>query len=229
MGDIEERKGHFEKAADAYRQAIALTPGDENLRLKLAVELVRHQAFEPAIAILRESDTLFPQSARVKTLLGIALYARGDPGDAIESLVEAIKRDPSSDSARACLAQIVLESSAAPALDVIEDLCKWNRTVCSALMLRVSRQNGDTDLRDDATAELKRASSSNLMARCELARAYEWTDHLDDARREMEGCLKSNDSPQNHYRMGMIYRRLGLADLARREMEQRNLLLQTDE
>ena len=90
----------------------------------------------------------------------------------------------------------------------------------------MSRANGDVKMRDDAIAELKRASPSNSMARCELARAYEWTDRLDDARVEMEKCLKSDRSPQNHYRMGIIYRRLGLADLAQREMEQRNLILQ---
>ena len=126
-GDIEARKERFDQAVEAYRQAVALAPGDENFPLKLAMLLVRQQTFEPAIVLLRKSAALFPQSARVRTLLGIALYAKGEPVDAIESLVEAIKKDASSDSARACLSQIVLESSAAPAPEVMEGSLQMER------------------------------------------------------------------------------------------------------
>jgi hypothetical protein len=63
------------------------------------------------------------------------------------------------------------------------------------------------------------------VARCELARALEWTDHLDEARTEMEACVRLDPSPQNHYRLGQIYRRLGLPDLAKREMDLRNRML----
>ena len=225
IGDIEERRGAFDEAVNAYREAVALAPGDEAYRITLGLDLIRHQTFQPAIELLRESATLFPKSARIRTLLGIALYAHGDVGDAVGSLVDAIAADSSSESAHRCLAQIVLQSSAAPPQPVIADLCRWNETVCSALKLRVARETDDAAMQGEAIAGLKRAPQADLTARCELARAYEWTNQLEDARKQMEICVKSDVSPQNHYRMGVIYRRLGLTDLARKEMDLRNQIL----
>jgi hypothetical protein len=37
----------------------------------------------------------------------------------------------------------------------------------------------------------------------------------------MEACVNLEPSPQNHYRLGRIYTRLGLTELARREVESR--------
>jgi tetratricopeptide (TPR) repeat protein len=226
VGDIEEKRGAFDEAVKAYREAVDLAPGGEAYRITLALDLIRHQTFDPAITLLRESAALFPHSARVRTLLGIALYANGDVEEATASLVDAIAADSSSASARLCLAQIVLQSSAPPARSVVDTLCGWNATVCSALKLRIARENGDLAMQSEAIAGLKRAPAADPIARCELARAYDWTNRLEDARQEMEACVKSDASPQNHYRMGLIYRRLGLNDLARKEMDLRARTLQ---
>ncbi len=42
----------------------------------------------------------------------------------------------------------------------------------------------------------------------------------------METCVQLDPSPQNHYRLGLLYRKLGLADGAQKEMQQRNAVLQ---
>src|SRR5690348_16564925 len=78
IGDIEEKRGEFVEAAKAYQAAVALAPDREQYRIALALELVSHQTFAPAIAVLEQAAPLFPRSAKIRTLLGIARYAGGD-------------------------------------------------------------------------------------------------------------------------------------------------------
>ena len=225
-GDIQEKRGNFAEAADAYREAVRLAPGQEEYRVTLAYDLIQHQNFQSAVELLEQSAPLFPASARIRTLLGIAQYSNSDVDEATASLVEAITADPKVESAYRSLAQIVLQSSAAPPPAVIEHLCRWNATICSALKLRVAREKDDPAMQNEAIAGLKRAPGDDPIARCELARAWEWTNRLQEARTEMEACLRFVPSPQNHYRMGLIYKRLGLNDLSQGEMDQRKRMLQ---
>ena len=226
VGDIQEKRGNFSEAANAYRQAVALAPGQEEYRVTLAYDLIQHQNSRAAVELLEQSAPLFPKSARIRTLLGIAQYSNGDVDEAAASLVEAIAADPNLESPYRCLAQIVLQSSAAPPQAAIEHLCRWNPTVCSALKLRVARETGDPAMQNEAIAGLKRGQADDPVARCELARAWEWANRLEEARTEMVACLRLDASPQNHYRMGLIYKRLGLNDLSQNEMNERQRILQ---
>ena len=225
IGDIQERRGDFGAAAAAYRQAVALAPGQEPYRVALAYELIRHQEFRAAAEFLQQAKTAFPRSATLQTLLGIAQYSDGYTDDAVTSLAAAIATDPKNEAAYRCLAQIVLRSSATPPPEVTAHLCRWNVTVCSAMKLRIARERDDVAMRREAIAGLQRAPPDDPVARCELARAWEWADRLQDARTEMEACVRSDPSPQNHYRMGRIYKRLGLDDLSHAEMDRRQELL----
>jgi tetratricopeptide (TPR) repeat protein len=225
LGDIQEKRGSFAEAANAYREAVTLAPGQEEYRVTLAYDLIQHQNFRPAVELLEKSAPLFPRSARIRTLLGIAQYSDGDVDEATASLVQAITADPKIESAYRCLAQIVLQSSGAPSPAAIDHLCRWNATVCSALKLRVAREKDDSAMQNQAIAGLKQAPAGDPVARCELARAWEWTNRLQEARTEMEACLRFDPSPQNHYRMGLIYKRLGLNDLSQNEMDQRKRML----
>ena len=225
IGDIQEKRGKFEEAARAYREAVNLAPGMEEFRITLAYDLIQHQNFRAAIELLSESAPQFPKSARIRALLGIAQYSDGNIDEAAESLVQAISADPKVESAYRCLAQIVLQTSAPPSETARRYLCGWNATVCAALKLRIAREKNDSAMRDAAIGELKQAPQENMVARCELARAWEWTNRLQDARGEMETCLRFDPSPQNHYRMGLIYKRLGLDELSRKEMDLRKEIL----
>ena len=229
IGDVQEKRGNFAEASNAYREAVRLAPSQEQYRVTLAYDLIRHQDFRAAVELLRQSKPLFPRSARLRTLLGIAQYSNGDTDEAIPSLMDAIAVDPSAEPAYRCLAQILLQSSAAAPPSATERLCKWNPTVCSALKLRLARQLDDAAMQKEAIAGLRRAASDDPVdpiAHCELARAFEWTDRLPEARTEMEACVQFDPSPQNHYRMGLIYKRLGMNDLSQREMDLRRQMLE---
>lgn len=225
IGDIQEKRGEFVEAAKAYQAAVALAPDREQYRIALALELVEHQSFTAAIAILEQAAPLFPKSGKIRTLLGIAQYGEGDVAAAEKSLAAAIAADPKLEPAYSYLTRLALESSASPQEEVVQVLCKWNATVCSALKLRIAREKGDSALQAEAIAGLKRGSADDPVARCELGRAYEWTGDFAAARTQMEECVRMEPSPQNHYRLGLIYRQLGLRELADREMALRKKAL----
>ncbi|MBV9081896.1 MAG: tetratricopeptide repeat protein [Acidobacteriaceae bacterium] len=227
IGDIAEERGNFPEAVRAYEAAVALAPYREQYRVDLAFEWIKHQAFGPATDLLEKSVPLFPPSAKLRTLLGIAQYAEGQTKDAATTFEEAIAADPKFESAYRCLALVVLQSSAAPLKSTVQRLCGFDQVVCDALKLRMARESGDSTLMQQAIAGLKRTAPGNVIGRCELARAYEWTGQLGQARTEMEACVKLDPIPQNYYRLGLLYKKLGLTELARREMELRNQALET--
>ncbi len=226
IGGIEEERGEYGKAAKAYEAAVTLAPDQEQFRLDLAFEWIKHQNFRPAIDLLEKSAKLFPKSAKLRTLLGIADYAEGEIKDAESAFEDAIKADPRLESPYRCMAEIVLQSSAAPSQAIIQSLCKWNGIVCSALSLRVARESGNTAMEQQAIAGLKLAPQESVVGRCELARAYEWTGQFEEARKQMEACVSLDPLPQNYYRLALLYKKLGLTELARQQLALRSQILE---
>ena len=222
IGDIQEKRGEYIEAANAYQAAIALAPDREQYRIALALELVEHQSFTPAIAVLQQAARLFPKSGKIRTLLGVAQYGEGDSASAMTSLADAIAADPTLEPAYVYLTHIVLDSSTPPPESILKPLCAWNSTVCNAIGLRIARAQDDSKLLADSVAGLRGAPQDDPIARCELGRGYQWTGQIENARTEMEACVKLDPSPQNHYRLGLIYRQLGLTEQAEREIAIRN-------
>jgi tetratricopeptide (TPR) repeat protein len=222
LGDIEEKRGNYAKAASDYQAALALAPEQETYHVALSMDLIAHQSFPAAIALLKQSTLLFPHSAKLRTLFGIAHYASGFPSDAVAAFEDAIAVDGGFAPAYRCLEEVLLETSAAPKADAVTLLCRWDGVACSAVKMRVAREQGNGAAIQDAIRVLERAPAQDGMVRCELARAYEWSQQLKAAREPMEACAQLEPTPQNHYRLGMLYQKLGLSELAHREMELRN-------
>ena len=222
IGDIEDKRGDYEAAANAYQLAVKMAPDQESYRVALALELLQHQAFKTALDVLWKSEALFPQSAKIRTLIGITQYASNNQTEAIASFQQAIAADPDFEPAYRCLAQVLLESAASPPDGTVKLICDWNPVACSAMRLRMARENDDAMLARQSMVTLEQAPKDDAVARCELGRGYEWTHQWEAARTEMEACVHLSPTPQNHYRLGLIYQKLGLADLAHREMELRN-------
>ncbi len=226
IGDIQEKRGEFVEAARAYQEAVKLAPEREQYRIALALEFVEHQNFQQAIAVLEPAAAAFPRSAKIRALLGVTRYATDDLDAAISWLNEAIALDPKLEPARVYLARIVLGLSAAPSPTTVTSLCGWDPIVCDALKVRLAREKNDPTLLAEAMLALQHAPANNSVARCELGRAYEWTSRWHEARVQMEACIGLDPSPPNHYRLGLIYQKLGLAKQARHQMELRNQALQ---
>lgn len=221
LGDIYERRGEFVAAVKAYQQSVALAPDREQYRIALALELVQHYTLEPAITVLQDAAPRFPKSARLRTLLGVAQYAAGRNEDALASLTDAAELDPQLAPVYTYLAQAALQSPSTPSDRTMQVVCAHDAVVCAALRSRAAIAMGDAPAEARAIAELQGAPANNAIARCELGRIYQTRERWNDARGELESCVRLDATPQNHYRLGQVYTRLGLSDLAKKEMDLR--------
>jgi tetratricopeptide (TPR) repeat protein len=215
FAEAEERRGNYVSAARAFQSAVELAPEEEQYRLNLALELAQHQTFEPAITVLEQAAPVFPKSARIRTLLAVAYYAVARTEDAVRSLSAALAIEPGFEPAREYLARIVLDASSPPEEAAVNSLCVRRDAVCAAARLRRDRNSGAAFADLQAAA---RREPESAVARCELGRALEWREQWAEARTEMEACVRLDPSPQNHYRLARVYKRLGQEDLAEREI-----------
>ncbi|HCC56233.1 MAG TPA: hypothetical protein DEQ47_03050 [Solibacterales bacterium] len=219
-GDIEERRGDALAAVHAYQSAVELAPREERYRVALALELLRHQTFPAALAVLEQAAQLFPASARVRVLLGLNYYLVDRSHDAIQALLQAVALAPSEDLPMHYLAELTWLDTATPEPRAVDVICRATRekTVCAAILLRLADENGDASGRSAIIAKLEAAARStpkDALARCQLGKAYEWANRLAQARVEMEACVALQpDATEGHYRLARIYRQLGLKDLA---------------
>ncbi len=224
LGDHSEQGGRSLVAARAYQRAVKLAPEAEDFRLALAVELMQHQTFDPAIATLEEAMKQFPDSPRIRAALGLAYFFVDRDADAVRTLLSASGYTP----ALSYLAEIELHRSAEPDPAAVRLLCGDKRfeTVCEGLELRQAMDAGDTSQRERILQRLKAAAASaptDSLARCELGKAFEWASAWIDARTELEACERLDpDSAETHYRLSRVYRHLGEKELAAKEARLRD-------
>lgn len=227
IGDIQEKQGDALAAVHSYQAAVALEPSAEGHRLALAVELLRHQTFDAALVVLEQSAKLFPQSVRVKILLGLTYYLVDRSSDAIRALLEASRLDPKDETAARYLGEITLQDTASPDPAAAARLCRFadqhpkNKTAdafCAGVLLRLARESEDVSRRPEILLRLQhavRVAPAEPIVRCQSGKAFEWAEQWQEARKQMEECVRLGpDSPEGHYHLSRVYRHLGLTGLA---------------
>jgi tetratricopeptide (TPR) repeat protein len=224
LGGVLDKQGRHAESIAAYRDAIRLDTGREAFHVALAKELIALGAFDEAASELQGSLAKFPTSAPLLTLAGILEYSGGQTDAARQVLARAITADPGYEPAYVSLAKIALDSSGAPGQEETAALCRWDKITCSALQLRSARDANDKDLEQRSIAMLRAAPPGNATAACALGQAYAWSDRPQEARRALETCVKLDPTPQNHYRLAQIYRKLGETGLAQKQLEARSRL-----
>jgi tetratricopeptide (TPR) repeat protein len=230
LGDIQEKRGDSLTAAHSYQAAVNLQPSEERYHIALALELLRHQTFDAALVVLNQSATLFPESARVKILLGLTYFFVDRSADAVQALLEASDLDPQNETVARYLGEITLLDTSTPSPAATVQECKFadahpqNKTAdafCGAILLRLARDSDDDSRRPEILRRLQhaaRVAPTEPVARCQLGKAFEWTEQWSQARTEMEACVQLDPgSPDGHYQLSRIYRRLGLSALANRQ------------
>jgi tetratricopeptide (TPR) repeat protein len=230
LGDIQERRGDSLAAVHSYQAAVTLEPSVEQHHLVLARELLTHQTFDAAIVVLEQSAQIFPQSARVKILLGLTYYVVDRSTDSIRSLLEATQLDPNDDLTFRYLGEITLEDTATPNPVAVSRVCAFAdshpssgtaNALCGGILLRVAEDNGDASHRPEILRRLQRAARlapKDALARCQSGRAFEWSGQWVAARVQLENCIQLDpESPEAHYHLARVYRRLGLTALANQQ------------
>ena len=84
--DIDETARQLERTA-------RLDPSENNL-FDLGSYLLKHAGFSPGLTVFDYGVTRYPESARLRVGLGVALYSLGRYDDAVERLCQAVDLDP---------------------------------------------------------------------------------------------------------------------------------------
>jgi tetratricopeptide (TPR) repeat protein len=227
LGDIHEKRGDALEAVHNYQAAVSLDPNNEQHRLALATELLRHQTFKAAIVVLEQAADLFPQSSHVRVLLGLSYYLVDRSADAVHTLLEGTDISNDDDLAIRYLGEITLQDTAAPDPAAVAKICtfadahpsdKVGNALCGGILLRVSQETGDDSRQEEIFRRLResvRIAPNESIARCQLGKALDLTQQWTAARTQLEACVRLKPAwPEGHYRLARIYRHLGLKSLA---------------
>ncbi len=94
LGEVAEKSRNYLLSVAQYEQAARKDPSESNI-FDWGVELLLHQAFEPALAVFKAGIERYPRSPRLETSLGIALYGLGRFDESASALCRASDLDPS--------------------------------------------------------------------------------------------------------------------------------------
>jgi len=108
MAAAMERYGNVEKAGQLYKQSVAHADADTELSARIALSrfYVREKRFDEGLDILKESEELYPSSAPVQKLLGVALYHTDKIEEAVFHLRNAESLNPSDAELKALLLRL---------------------------------------------------------------------------------------------------------------------------
>ncbi len=98
------------EAIEEWRKALALAPGDENLRRELGISLRQIRDNEAALGIFRELLKQQPESAEMNYLVGDTLLDSQRAEEALPYLEEAAARAPDLLSARSALGRAYMQT-----------------------------------------------------------------------------------------------------------------------
>lgn len=222
LGDIEERQGRSLDAVHSFQKAVAMNPDDEQYWLALGTELLRHETYKPALAVFEKAAEKFPHSLRIQTALGMTQYFLERYPQAIQTLVAASRLQPDSPAPIEFLGQIQLQQQVTPQPEATRAICSFAdahaksgaaMAYCGALLARAAHDHGAARPPAEALRRLRlaaRVDPSEGVARCELGKALEWAGHWNEARTEMQACVRIEPrSAEGYYRLAEIDRRLG--------------------
>lgn len=231
LGDIEESLGDNLAAVRSYQAAVALAPQEENYRISLALEFIRHENFEPARLVLTQAEAQFPRSWRIPTVLGMVEYFAGTKDNASKILLQAAGLAPQPQLVLRYLGDVELDDYSPPNKAAIARICAFTgahpqaareQYYCGALLLHRDYATGDRS--HVAEIERRLTLAAKLLPKeagphCELGRAYMWLAKWQPALQECEACAQLDpDSAQAHYRLAQVYRRTRQMQRAQQEL-----------
>ncbi len=232
LGDIQESRGDNLAAARSYQAAVALAPNEEKYRLSLAVELIRHNSFEAAKAVLKQAEELQPKSWRIQLALGMVEYFAGTDEEATRFLLHAAEFAPEPQPALKYLGDIQMDRASTPDPAAVAQLCAYSdrrpkdgnmQYYCGALLFRRDYASGCKTHADEILRRL--GTSAGLLPKdasphCQLGRAYRWLERWQEALGESETCARlDSNSADAHYRLAQIYQHLGQLEHWQEEMK----------
>jgi Flp pilus assembly protein TadD len=232
LGDIQEARGDNLAAVQSYQAAVVLAPNEEKYAVSLAVELIRHENFDAAKVVLKQSEVLEPQSWRIQVALGMVEYFAGTDEEATRYLLRAADLAPEPELALKYLGNIQVDRASAPDPDAIARLCEFSdrqpkdgqmQFYCGASLFRRDSVSGDKTHAGEILRRLHAAASlipKDASPHCQLGKAYRWLDEWQEALVESQICARMDpDSADAHYRLAQIYEHVGQREQKQKEIK----------
>lgn len=232
IGDIEEARGDNLASVHRYEAAVALAPNQEKYRISLAIELMRHNSFEPARVVLKEAEQVNPDSWRVQLALGMVEYFAGSRQDSIKRLLKSAAMADDPVPALGYVGQIEMDEAGAPETEALTSLCEYSGAhpdvaklgfYCAALRLRRDSISRDVSHADEILRNLNTSAAAlpdDSAPHCQLGKAYRWLERWQESLRQSEICARMDpNSADAHYRLAQIYQHLGQQQRSQQEMK----------
>jgi tetratricopeptide (TPR) repeat protein len=231
LGDIQEARGDSLNAALSYQAAVTLAPNEERYRLSLAVEFLRHDNFDAARLVLKQAETVWPQSWRIQLALAMVENFSGSDEESSRLLMHAADLAPQPEISLQYLGQIQMDRAAAPTPAAIAQICQYSdrhpkngkmHYYCGTLAFRRDHTLGDKSHADEILRRLHAASTlltKDASPHCQLGTVYRWLERWQDAVRAAETCVRMDpNSADGHYRLAQLYQHLGEQERSQQEM-----------
>lgn len=231
LGEAYERLGDSVSSARSFQEAVRLSPNEERFRLALAIELMQHQTYEPALIILKRAEIDFPRSARIGTATALTLYLSGEEKHGISQLLDAISLDPGFTPAVRYLGEIALGQGTPPEQRIVTAECRYADShpsdseaaaYCGGLAARAAADNAEAADWGPILRRLQAAaarSPESALALCEYGKALYQAHDWPRARTALKTCVRLDpNSIEGHYRLARVYERFGEKNLARKEL-----------
>jgi tetratricopeptide (TPR) repeat protein len=226
--ELDEKLGNPLSAVQEYQQAVSLDPSEQNY-FAWGSELLLHRAVWQAAEVFRNGVKAHPQSARLHTALGTALFAGALYEDAARSLCTASDLDPANPDPYIFMGKVAM-AAPAPLSCVQAKLARFaqknpdsslaNYLYAMAIWKQQQPSSGNPDLQQVETLLTKAVS---IDSRC--SDGYLQLGILAASQRNYEKAIQLYQKaiqidPQlaeAHYRLGVAYDRIGKRDKAQQE------------
>jgi tetratricopeptide (TPR) repeat protein len=227
LGDIDEKSGTYQQAAQHYARAVELDPSEADVWI-LGQEFLRHWTFDAAIREFETAALKFPKSARIRLGLGAAYFGNGNYNKAIPIFADLLDAD----LGNRLYAELLGMSCTATMQEA--------QPRCGILFSYAHSHPGDGRVSTYAATMLVQGAATEdrtRLARRLLEGALTADPKLAEAQYEM-GVLKQNQSDWNgsistleaavalnpnfaqaHYRLSLAYWRSGRKEESQTEMD----------
>jgi Flp pilus assembly protein TadD len=233
LGDVQESRGDSLAAVKSFQAAVALAPNEEKYGLSLAIELIRHNSYEPARVVLEQAAQLHPESWRIQLALGMAEHFGGTDDAATEYLLHAAELAPQPEEALRYLGDIQIDLASAPAPAAVAKLCEYSdrhpkdgqmEYYCGAVLFRRDYVAGEKTHRAEILRRLHASVAllpkDDAAPHCQLGKVYRWLDRWPKALDESEVCVRLDpESADAHYRLAQIYEHMQQPEKQRKEIK----------
>jgi tetratricopeptide (TPR) repeat protein len=239
LGDLDEKLDDPLEAVHEYERAARLDPSEQNY-FAWGSELLLHRAAAPAIDVFSKGVRLHPESARMLSGLGAAMFTSGSVDEAAQRLCQAADLEPTNPAPYLFLGKMQ-EGTAATLRCAEQKLARFARNqpgnalanyYYGVALWKQNRSSENPEALRRAQSLFEKASAIDP----KLDAAYVQLGNLEYAREQFpeavaayQKAIAANpEGSEAHYRLGLAYKRSGKEAKAQNEFDQYKQLDKTE-